>query len=86
VSETAAGRTPVLIPKVSMAAEEAIFVEWLAEDGASVAAGDHIYSVETDKAEVEIEAPATGVLRHGKAVPDDTYPVGHEVGHIEGPA
>jgi pyruvate/2-oxoglutarate dehydrogenase complex dihydrolipoamide acyltransferase (E2) component len=76
-------RVSVLIPKVSMAAEEAIFIEWLVDDGAAVTEGQYIYSVETDKAEVEIESPGAGVLRHGKAVPDETYPVGHEVGHIE---
>jgi pyruvate/2-oxoglutarate dehydrogenase complex dihydrolipoamide acyltransferase (E2) component len=76
-------RVPVSIPKVSMATEEAIFIEWLVEDGATVSEGERIYSVETDKAEVEVEAATAGVLRHGTVVADDTYPVGHEVGFIE---
>ena len=36
---------------------------WLVEDGDAVAAGQLVVEVETDKATVEIEAPAAGVLR-----------------------
>lgn len=76
-------RVSVLIPKVSMAAEEVTFVEWLVDDGATVAEGDTIYSVATDKAEVEVEAAAAGVLRRGEIEIEGTYAVGAEVGHIE---
>lgn len=76
-------RFAVSIPKVSMAAEEAIFIEWLVSDGASVSEGDPIYSVSTDKVEVEIEAAASGVLRYGQAEAEETYPVGTEIGFIE---
>ena len=72
-----------MIPKVSMAAEEVLFVEWLVEDGAPIGEGDAIYSVETEKVETEVEAAATGVLRHGSAVGDETYAVGTEIGRIE---
>ncbi|MEV6164887.1 biotin/lipoyl-containing protein [Streptomyces sp. NPDC052052] len=74
---------PVSIPKVAMSAEEVTFVEWLADDGATVEEGDVIYSVAIEKTEVEVEAAASGVLRHGAAEPDATYPVGTEIGHIE---
>lgn len=73
----------VLIPKLSMAAEEVTFVEWLVEDGATVAEGDLIYSVATDKVESSIEAAASGVLRHGEADEDELYPVGAVIGKIE---
>lgn len=66
-----------------MAAEEVTFIEWLVGDGEQVAEGDHIYSVETEKVEVEVEAAASGVLRHGDAVADETYPVGAEIGRID---
>ncbi|MBP1079458.1 pyruvate/2-oxoglutarate dehydrogenase complex dihydrolipoamide acyltransferase (E2) component [Microbacterium terrae] len=74
------------IPKVSMAAEEVVFVEWLVADGATINVGDAIYSVETDKIEMEIEAAAGGILRHGEAVGDETYEVGAQIGRIEQPA
>lgn len=73
----------VTIPKVSMSAEEVVFVEWLVADGTTISAGDPIYSVETDKVEVDIEAAAAGVLRHGAVVADDSYAVGAQIGQIE---
>lgn len=79
-------RVVVSIPKVSMAVEEVLFVEWLVPDGATVSTGEAIYSVESDKAEVEVEAAASGVLRHGAVEVDETYAVGTEVGYIEAPA
>lgn len=74
---------PLQIPKVSMAAEEVEFVEWLVEDGASVAEGDPIYSVATDKVESEIESPASGTLRRGEAEAEESYDVGTEIGRID---
>ena len=76
-------RVPVSIPKVSMAVEEADFIEWLVPDGTSVSEGENIYTVATDKAEVEVESPASGVLRQGETEAEATYPVGHEIGYIE---
>jgi len=46
-----------------MSMEEATVIRWLVEDGESVAAGQIVVEVETDKANVEIEAPADGKLR-----------------------
>jgi len=73
----------VSIPKVSMAVEEVVFIEWLVADGQEVAEGEQIYSVETEKVELEVEAAAAGILRHGDAVPDETYAVGTQIGLIE---
>lgn len=73
----------VKIPKVSMAAEEVTFIEWLVDDGATVSEGETIYSVATDKVETEVESPASGVLRRGEAEEDETYAVGVEIGTIE---
>jgi len=66
-----------------MAITEATFMEWLVDDGEEVTEGQNIYSLETDKVEVEIEAPAAGILRHGVAESEEIYPVGTEIGHIE---
>ena len=66
-----------------MAIEEVIFIEWLVTDGQEVAEGEQIYSVETEKVELEIEAAASGILRHGEAIPDETYAVGTQIGYIE---
>ncbi|MEW2622464.1 lipoyl domain-containing protein [Streptomyces sp. NPDC048106] len=76
-------RVPVTIPKVAMSAEEAVFIEWLAADGAGVQEGETIYTVGIDKTDVDVEAVASGVLRHGDVEPNETYPVGTEIGCIE---
>ncbi|MBY4039200.1 biotin-requiring enzyme family protein [Rhodococcus fascians] len=73
----------VQIPKLNMAAVDATFVEWLVEDGQHVDEEQVIYTAATDKVEVEVEAPATGILRHGSVEADSEYAVGTEVGVIE---
>ena len=74
---------PVVVPKLTMAAVEAVFIGWLVDDGSKVENQQPIYSVSTDKVEVEVESPAAGVLRHGDVEVDGEYPVGHQVGAIE---
>jgi pyruvate dehydrogenase E1 component alpha subunit len=55
--------TAVLVPQLSLSMEEATVRRWLVADGDVVAAGQPVVEVETDKATVEIEAPAAGALR-----------------------
>jgi len=55
--------TPLVIPKLSMSGEPVRLVEWLVEDGTSVVSGQPVAELETEKATVEIQAPATGLLR-----------------------
>ena len=40
--------------------EQVLVVEWLVPDGAAVKAGDPVVVIDTDKAETELEAPASG--------------------------
>ncbi len=42
--------------------EQVLVVEWLVDDGSTVAAGDPVVVIDTDKAETELEAPASGRL------------------------
>jgi 2-oxoglutarate dehydrogenase E2 component (dihydrolipoamide succinyltransferase) len=74
---------PVQMPKLTMAAVEGTFVQWLVDDGESVVAEQPLYLVETDKVETEVPSPASGVLRHGAAEADEVYPVGAQLGLIE---
>ena len=64
----------VEMPKMSDTMEEGVLVAWLAEEGASVSAGDVIAQVETDKATMDLEVYDDGVLLkrvvgEGSAVP-----------------
>jgi 2-oxoisovalerate dehydrogenase E1 component len=52
----------VRMPFGDLTVSEGRFVRWLRQEGEIVAAGDTVAEVETDKAVVEIEAPATGRL------------------------
>jgi len=54
---------PVTLPQLSISMEEGKVLRWLVEDGAEVTAGEPIVEIETDKATVEVEAPAQGRVR-----------------------
>ncbi len=64
-----------------MAMTEGTLAEWLQPDGATIKAGDPIYTLETGKATQEVEAPAAGKLIHKKPA-GETYDVGTEIGEI----
>mgnify|MGYP003694704463 FL=1 len=55
--------TKVLMPKLSDAMETGKVIKWLKKEGDAVKGGDVIAEIETDKANVEIEAFGGGVLR-----------------------
>jgi pyruvate dehydrogenase E2 component (dihydrolipoamide acetyltransferase) len=55
--------TAVTLPQLSISMEDATVSRWLVADGDSVSAGQSVVEVETDKATIEIEAPADGLLR-----------------------
>ncbi|UVJ46372.1 lipoyl domain-containing protein [Pseudomonas sp. LS1212] len=42
---------------------EAVITSWLVSDGAEVAQGDLVAEIMSEKAQFEIEAPASGVLK-----------------------
>ena len=50
------------MPEVAAGATDALLSEWLVAAGADVAAGDAVAVIETDKAQVEIEAETSGVV------------------------
>jgi len=53
----------VLLPKMGNSVEEALIVRWLKQEGETVQEGEPLFVIQTDKAEVECEATASGVLR-----------------------
>lgn len=54
--------TPVLMPKLGQSVESCIIVSWKKEKGDSVVEGDLLCEIETDKATLEVESPASGTL------------------------
>ncbi len=56
--------TPILIADDLWEGDaEAVITSWLVSDGAEVAQGDLVAEIMSEKAQFEIEAPASGVLR-----------------------
>jgi pyruvate dehydrogenase E2 component (dihydrolipoamide acetyltransferase) len=55
--------TKVLMPKLSEQMEDGKIIKWLKQEGDRVQSGDILAEVETDKADVEMEAFGSGVLR-----------------------
>lgn len=62
------------MPKMGDGMEEGTLLEWLKKDGDAVKSGEVIGNIQTDKATLELESPATGtltgiILEAGNAVP-----------------
>ncbi|MFI5015066.1 MAG: acetoin dehydrogenase dihydrolipoyllysine-residue acetyltransferase subunit [Hyphomicrobiales bacterium] len=75
--------TEVILPRVDMDMTEGRISRWYVEDGAIVAKGQPIFEIETDKAAMEVEAPASGVIRDLSATLDAILPVGSVVAWID---
>jgi len=71
----------VIMPKMGDAMEEGTLVSWHKQDGETVAVGDVIAEIETDKSNVEIEAEDAGVL-HTQAQPGAVVAVGKVIAII----
>ena len=63
------------IPQMGVV-EQVLVVEWLVADGSLVAAGESVVVIDTDKAETELEAPASGRLRVLVPAGDEEVAVG----------
>jgi len=74
--ESIAMSTNVIMPALEMAQETGKVIRWLKQPGATVAKASPSWRSETDKITVEIEAPASGVLRDVTANEGDVVPVG----------
>ncbi len=64
------------MPRLSDSMEDGTILKWLKANGDSVAAGDELVEIETDKATMTHESEADGVLeivvREGQSVPVGT--------------
>jgi pyruvate dehydrogenase E2 component (dihydrolipoamide acetyltransferase) len=74
--------TKILMEALSPTMEEGRLVEWKKQEGDAVAAGDILAEVETDKAVMDLQARAGGILLKQVATPGTTVPVGNLVGVI----
>jgi pyruvate dehydrogenase E2 component (dihydrolipoamide acetyltransferase) len=56
-------RYEVVMPKLGLIMTEAQLTEWHKQDGEWIAKGEPLFSLESDKSEIEIESPANGRLQ-----------------------
>src|SRR5215475_14058183 len=74
--------TKVVMPKLSEAMETGRIIKWLKKEGDRVQGGDILAEIETDKADVEMEAFGGGVLRKILVPAGDRAPVGELIALI----
>src|SRR5258707_3986115 len=72
----------VVMPALEMAQETGKLISWLKKEGETVAKGEPLLEIETDKAVMEIESPADGFLAGVKAQPGAEVPVGRTIAWI----
>lgn len=71
------------MPDLSANEAEITVIRWLIEPGTPVRRGQSLLEVQTDKAVVEVEAIADGVLCETCAAPDEVVAVGQVIAVIE---
>lgn len=69
----------VIMPKFGMDQETGTVVRWLKEPGAQVTKGEPLLEVETDKVNMEVEAPTSGELTQVSAQPGEVVPIGQVI-------
>lgn len=74
--------TPIRVPRVGQSMTEATLVSWERTTGDRVEPGDVVATIETDKTEVEVEAPVAGVLGALRALEGDIYAVGTLLAYV----
>ena len=76
--------TEIYLVKVGMTMTEGIVEEWYVADGGSVNQGDLLYRLETEKINMDVDADASGIVKHSVAVGVTKEP-GDVIGYIYAP-
>ena len=75
----------VVMPALEMAQETGKLIAWRKKEGDRVSKGEPLLEIETDKAVVEVEAPADGILAGIRASEGTEIPVGQTIAWIVAP-
>ena len=77
----------IVMPRLGWSTEEGVLIEWLKQDGDTVRSGDVVCVIESDKAQLEVEAFEAGVLRipADSPAPGVRVPVGTLLGYVLAP-
>ncbi len=74
--------TQVIMPKFGMAQEDATILRWLKREGDVVEKGDVLLEVQTDKVNMEVESPGSGILRGTLAQEGQVVPVTQVIAYV----
>ncbi|TMB63231.1 MAG: hypothetical protein E6J49_02875, partial [Chloroflexi bacterium] len=74
--------TKVILPKLGLTMDEGRVIAWHKKEGDRIAKGEILFEVETDKANMEIESPASGYVRRILLPADASAPVATVIGLI----
>src|SRR5436309_10942403 len=77
--------TQVVMPKLSPTMEEGQLSRWLKKEGDKVSVGEPLAEIDTDKATMEAQALAEGVLRKVLVGEGETVPLGTVIAIIGTP-
>lgn len=72
----------VIMPKLGLTMEEGVINKWLVKEGDRVEKGDPLFEVATDKVNMEVEAPASGVVLKILYPEGSTVPITQTVAYI----
>ncbi|HMJ03936.1 MAG TPA: biotin/lipoyl-containing protein [Conexibacter sp.] len=73
----------VTMPKWGDTMQTGVIVEWMVEAGEQVVEGDVLATVETEKVQADVEAPAAGTVRELLVEEGDEAAVGAVLARIE---
>ncbi len=76
-------KTVVKVEKLGDSVENIYIVEWKVSVGSKISEGDTLLIADTNKVEIDIPAPTSGVITEIFANVDDEVPVGEPLCEIE---
>ena len=77
--------TEITLPEIGAGVKEAIILRWLKPEGSDVKQGEVIVELETEKANLDFESEASGVLRRILAKEGATVPIGAAIALVGAP-
>jgi pyruvate/2-oxoglutarate dehydrogenase complex dihydrolipoamide acyltransferase (E2) component len=72
----------IRMPRLGIAMTEGAIVEWLKAEGESIGEGELLLLIESDKAQIEIPSPCSGILEKILAQVDEVIPVLEPIAQI----
>ncbi len=75
----------VVVPPLGQTTDTVTLVAWYKQEGETVKEGEPLFAIETDKATLDVEAQASGVLRNVMAAEGQVVPVLSVIGLIAAP-